>query len=86
MEKEIRCEETSHDSPTELILETVAAFSNTPVEELPPLYETVDPDALEQLFGHDNTQALQVQFQYDGYLITLDSAGTATFNDNRQEQ
>ena len=81
MMKEIRCDETSHDHPTELILETVAALDNTPVEELPPLFKSVDPDALEQLFDHDNTQALKLQFQYHGYLITLDSDGVATFEE-----
>jgi len=81
MEKQIQCSETSHNNPTELVLETVAAFSNTPVEELPPLYDYVDPDALDQLLDRDHSQALQVQFQYHGFQITLDSEGTATFEE-----
>lgn len=81
MEKQIHCSETDHNNPTELIVETVAALSNTPVEELPPLYEALDPDALDQLFDHGNTQALKIRFQYQGFQITLDSDGVATFEE-----
>lgn len=32
------------------VVTTVAATTNTPIEELPPLYGVVDPDALDALF------------------------------------
>ena len=56
------------------IIETVAATSNTPATELPPLYDTVDTDALERLFApkHDGTgRQATVTFSYYGHEVTV---------------
>jgi Halobacterial output domain 1 len=36
--------------------------------EIPPLYETIDPDALDALYAH---RALTVQFEYAGHHVTI---------------
>lgn len=38
-------------SPTEAIVEALAEAAGIDPIDLPPLYESVDPDALDQLFG-----------------------------------
>lgn len=64
----------------EAILETVARREGVPVTRLqPPLYEAVDPDALEALLTADRTasrQPISVQFEYAGYDVTARSDGT----------
>ncbi|SFG96159.1 hypothetical protein SAMN04488063_3426 [Halopelagius inordinatus] len=41
----------SEGSPTEVIVEALAEAAEIDPLDLPPLYEFVDPDALDQLFG-----------------------------------
>lgn len=60
------------------ISKAVAEVTDTPLEELPPLQETVDCDALESLFesfsvGHD---IAQVQFPLNGCTVRIDTTGT----------
>lgn len=44
----------SDGSPTEIIVEALAEAAEIDPVDVPPLYEFVDPDALNQLFGaHD---------------------------------
>lgn len=42
--------------------------------DLPPLYDSVDPDALDRL-----AESSTIQFEYAGYNITVDS-GTTTID------
>jgi hypothetical protein len=60
------------------VSKAVAEVTDTPLEELPPLQETVDCDALESLFdsfsvGHG---IAQVQFPLNGCTVRIDSTGT----------
>lgn len=52
------------------VLEAVGAASNTPVVELPPLNDAVDPEALDVLFSTPRTLD-RAQFRYAGYLVTV---------------
>lgn len=69
--------------PSETVIELVADLENVnPVELSPPLYSTVDPDALDSLFpaspsGSPQT-AGQVRFQYCGYEIHVRNDGEIT--------
>ena len=57
-------------SLSEMILSAVAEREGVDVDELKePLYESIDPDALEKLF-RDSTG--QVTFEYLGYEVTVD--------------
>lgn len=39
--------------------------------ELPPLYETIDPDALGAIFRHDTRPDVAVTFPYAGYTVVV---------------
>lgn len=62
------------------IVEAIAdAKGVSPVDLQPPLYEAVDPDALEQFVAsvHDrpNTTDLRVTFTYAGHEVTVSGDG-----------
>lgn len=54
----------------EAVLSAVAKQESVPPEKLePPLYEAIDPDALDSLFRNGTGR---VTFEYSGYLVTVD--------------
>lgn len=65
---------TTHYRPSEQIVNAVAASSNTPPEELPPLFDTIDPDALDQLFHRRGTHG-RIEFQYAGFQLLAQNDG-----------
>ncbi len=82
----------SDDEPTSLgVVTTVAAVSGRPSvpdwsqgqestgDELPPLHEAIDPDALNRLCasGNDEVQ-MSIEFSYCGYDVTVKSSGHIT--------
>lgn len=70
-----RSEWTGDESVCLAVLRTVAAVSNKTPTDLPPLYEAVDPDALEELMRSDSGQTIEATFPYFGYVITVRSDG-----------
>lgn len=44
--------------------------------DLPPLYETVDPDALQGLVASADDEAFSVEFSYHGYEVTVAADGS----------
>lgn len=52
------------------VVEAVSAASNTTVLELPPLYDAVNPDALDSLFT-DERRVGEVAFRYAGYRVVV---------------
>lgn len=67
-------------SPSESVIESVAAREGVdPMELDVPLYDAVDPDALDALVrtGNDeqNRPPIQVSFTYHGYDVTVSSDG-----------
>lgn len=62
------------------VLDTVAACKNTePIELEPPLYEVIDPDALDNLFTPKRDGRVrmggEVRFTYCGHEIRVTSNG-----------
>ena len=58
------------------IIEAVAAREGVTAEELPALYDTIDPDLLESLYDPDDgDHARHVTFQYCGYGVTVHADG-----------
>lgn len=56
---------------SEQVVQTVANQANTDSLELPPLFDTLDPDSLDKLVrGMDKGE---VSFDYAGYNITVTS-------------
>ncbi|WP_255195378.1 HalOD1 output domain-containing protein [Halorarius litoreus] len=66
------------------VVSTVAERKGVAGEALPPLYESIDPDALEAIFEHETTNPdskLQVRFSYAGYLVTIRESGAISLED-----
>ncbi len=59
------------DSPSHTVLRAVATETNTPVLELEPLYETIDPESLNTLVTGD--AAVRVAFDYQDFTVTVDA-------------
>lgn len=58
------------------ILETVAEREEIAAEELSPLYETVDPDALDRLFASPaDDRTITIRFEYEGYTVHVSDDG-----------
>lgn len=63
-------------SATEAIIMEVAEQHGTPPEELnPPLYDVIDPEALESIFRGETGE---VSFEYHGYVVTVDYEGNVS--------
>lgn len=57
-----------------LVVVAVAVVEDTDPERLPPLYDSVDPEALDTLLASAGEEAgLTVRFEYAGYEVRLDS-------------
>ena len=57
---------------------TIADRTGTAVSELPPLYDTIDPDALDSFLRADHSDSQtgrSVEFSYAGFRVTADSTG-----------
>lgn len=59
------------DYPSQVVINTVAAYSNTPVLDLEPLYNTIDPEALDRVVKKGSDAC--VAFEYQDYSVTVDS-------------
>jgi hypothetical protein len=80
-------------SPSEQVVDAVAACADTDPLDLPPLYESIDTDALDALF-RSNGGDCTVVFEYADYEVTVDCGrepdirvderdGPSTGGDNR---
>ena len=57
------------------VIKTVAEVEDVdPLKLTPPLYEVIDPDALESLFANDRTHG-KVIFSYNGCEVSVFSDG-----------
>jgi hypothetical protein len=64
---------------TSAVVSALAAAENVRADELtPPLYDVIDPEALENLFR--NTSG-RVTFEYDEYHVTVDDDHTVEIHE-----
>jgi len=67
-------------APSRAVIETVAAHQGVEPTDLEvPLFEAIDPDALDELLGADGREyapPIEVEFTYDGYHVTVGSDGS----------
>jgi hypothetical protein len=64
------------DCPTSTqVIQCVAAASETPPEKLPPLHDTIDPDALDMLFPAGESGRCCLAFRFAATEIYLSSDG-----------
>lgn len=61
-------------SPSERVVTLVANRADADPLRLPPLYEAIDPDALDAFVR--GVPDGEVRFRYVGYVITVESTGT----------
>jgi hypothetical protein len=69
--------------PSVQITDKISAKAGCDVVELPPLYDTIDPEQLDSLV-EDMTDGA-VSFRYTGHDITVTSDGTVTLADQPQQ-
>lgn len=69
-------------TPSEAVVEAVADAEGVEPTDLRPLYEVVDPDALDSLFrerlGRGEPALGLITFQYQGYRVQVDEDGRVT--------
>lgn len=67
---------------TEVVERIAARVGVDPIELETPLYDEIDPDALDALVNHmDGRQdqaSVRVEFTYDGYAVTVDTTNGIT--------
>ncbi|WP_433631985.1 HalOD1 output domain-containing protein [Halomicrococcus sp. NG-SE-24] len=68
-------------SPSTAVVQTVAAEIGVPPQELRPLYQTINPDALDSLFSSKDQSNLRsnenivVSFEFEGCDVTVSGDG-----------
>ncbi len=69
-------EQDSSQRMSTVLIEAVASIRDVTATELDPLYETVDPDAIDALCDGPNTgNPLEISFQYEGCGVNVSSDG-----------
>lgn len=61
------------------VVQSVAAYSDTDPLDLPPLYNAVDPDALEVTI--QTMSEGKIEFQYAGHSVTVNQEGIVEVSD-----
>ncbi|NUB93696.1 hypothetical protein HT576_22205 [Haloterrigena sp. SYSU A121-1] len=64
------------ESVSTKVVKRVATASDREASQLPPLYATIDPGALDALIDSAaaGPSSLVLRFEYEGYLITVDDS------------
>ncbi|MFB1065656.1 HalOD1 output domain-containing protein [Natrinema sp. H-ect4] len=70
------------DSISLRVVEALATATDTAAHELEPLYNVVDPEALDQLFTQDTNNGVRVTFEYGDSLVEVRSDGTVSIDGN----
>ncbi|AEN07601.1 hypothetical protein Halar_0345 (plasmid) [halophilic archaeon DL31] len=72
---QVQTVETDSRSVSQAVIDAVAAVEGTPPTELtPPLYDVVDPEALDKVFAGKASLG-KVMFNYNSYEITVEADG-----------
>lgn len=65
--------------PSEAVLDVISAIHDVEPANLTPLYEAIDPDALDSLCSNENLGAYPtVRFKYEGLIVTVSASNTIT--------
>lgn len=67
--------------PATAIVRAVAERECVPTTHLPPLYEVVDTEVVESIYGASAGSTQRVTFEYVGYTITVRTDGTIAVDD-----
>ncbi len=71
-------------TPSQAVVERIAALEEADQAELDPLYETIDPEALDTLVEttERSNPSLQIDFPNNGYEVTVSSGGIVSVDGN----
>ncbi|WP_252699659.1 HalOD1 output domain-containing protein [Natronosalvus vescus] len=80
--------ETARISTSQSVVEAVAEAEGVdPLELSPPLYDVIDPDALDQVFAPTSMESRmegEVTFSYNGYEVTVCGDGYVTVEERNE--
>ncbi|MDS0476842.1 HalOD1 output domain-containing protein [Natrinema sp. 1APR25-10V2] len=69
-------EHDTENTPVYAVISAVSEVSKLDMVELPPLYEAINPDALNNVFTSRSEPAVdKVSFQYAGYDVVVRGSG-----------
>lgn len=72
----VRHEWDQSEHPGVTLVEAVAAATGRTTADLPPLRESVDPDALEAILSREKASSVAISFQYAGTTVQVKGDGT----------
>lgn len=67
--------------PAAAVVDAVAEREGVDATDLPPLYDSIEPDVLETVTQSNGESGQTVTFEYYGYTITLDADGTIVIDE-----
>lgn len=76
--------QTDTEAVPHVIVDRVAEAVDCAPTELPPLYETVDPDALERVIESNSNVSALLTFSYYGFTVTVSADRTVTLVPNQE--
>lgn len=71
-------------TPSEAVIEALATAEEVEPTELPPLYRSVEPDALNRLFGDPEEGPAALLFDHAGWNVFVRGDGTVIICDPEQ--
>lgn len=76
--------ETDNWSIVEQVVDEVSRIEGVDQTDLPPLYDVVNPDALDSLLGDADRESegdVRISFSYSGYVVTARDDGIVEIED-----
>lgn len=65
--------ERQSESVTAAVVERIADIESVGVYDVAPLFESIDPDALETIFAESSSsEHVRIEFSHAGYRVTID--------------
>ncbi|QLG49170.1 HalOD1 output domain-containing protein [Natrinema halophilum] len=73
----VHCDWNSTDSPSSAVVRAVADVTGRDVTAIQPLYEAIDPDALDRFLTHGKASARprMLSFRFEHCDVTVDAEG-----------
>lgn len=76
--------DTEFGDPVVAVVSAVAAVTNRDATAMPPLYATVDPEALADLVASGREMFTRIVFSYEDCRVTVSSDGTVVVEPPRE--
>ncbi len=66
--------------PSTEIIRKIAAVTGEEPTELPPIYDTIDPEALDKIVNSVASEDFEIEFVYGDYRVMIDETGVVTID------